>query len=832
MGPTSTTKLDESPTRKNDTKCRATLCGRHSESACHFHFRMVTALLLLLMSTASQGATLRLGSTRFWHVNGVECACFSPDGKQVWTGGFDGVKVWRLSDGKQLAHHKGDICDLKLTGEGRHLVVVRRLDNRRGRVEVWNLEGKLLHRGPDFFSWVINPRINLFGTKVILTDAHDTLLIWDWKAKDPLKSTRSIKLPNEMFPRIVSSDGKSFVTIGKHCELRRLDGQVIQKWSTEQPWAHTVDLSPDGRWCTFGGASGVIHIRDLQMQRSTHSLDFGASLAQQVRFSPDGKTLAVILDQYNANGHTPPNHLDPIVICDFRTGKVIRRFGKRHGYIAGAVFSSDGRTLACPGDKLTLWDVRTGKEILSETAHRDVVDSVICTPDGKRLISRSQDRSIRVWDVSTGKQLAEFETADRRGSTVHLTPDGKSICWDDHRRIRTVDLKTLKEQQSQAICWTAWRLKTSPDNQWRAGLVVNQGVGIWHRESMSLVKMLSDVERQPLMVRFSPDGNHLAMFSNHVQLVNCKTWKKVALLKGQVYMMRSKFGMLTPHWHSVTGFAFSSDGQQILTTCPNVKEATLTYLDSLEARGVFPDCEGTALPESFSPNGSMVALRHWNEHVELWEVSTRQIRARWSGHENGVQSLCFTPDGKKLITGGADTTILIRDLYSPQASRQKLDSLWGLLGADAEKSYQAMLQMIHRKDEAVTFLSAKLKPSPKLEVKSIADMIRRLDDDNIDIREQTAKEILRQRGAASEGLRKALRSRPTLEMRRRIHKLLKRLSHGITNEQARPLRAIEVLEQVATQKARRLLKRLAAGGASETTRQAKLAIKRMGKVER
>jgi WD40 repeat protein len=43
----------------------------------------------------------------------------------------------------------------------------------------------------------------------------------------------------------------------------------------------------------------------------------------------------------------------------------------------------------------------------------------------------------------------------------------------------------------------------------------------------------------------------------------------------------------------------------------------------------------------------------------LWDVRTQKPLAELKGHEDAVNAVCFSPDGKVLASGSADTTILV-----------------------------------------------------------------------------------------------------------------------------------------------------------------------------
>lgn len=70
-------------------------------------------------------------------------------------------------------------------------------------------------------------------------------------------------------------------------------------------------------------------------------------------------------------------------------------------------WSPDGRTLvsASEDSSVRVWDVRDGKCLKVCLGHTAWVWSVAFSPDGKTLASGSQDCSVRLWDVNTGECL-------------------------------------------------------------------------------------------------------------------------------------------------------------------------------------------------------------------------------------------------------------------------------------------------------------------------------------------------------------------------------------------------------------------------------------------
>ena len=101
--------------------------------------------------------------------------------------------------------------------------------------------------------------------------------------------------------------------------------------------------------------------------------------------------------------------------CSSTAPGVICASGSFSGHeddIRSAAFSPDGKRIVTASWDRTarIWDAATGKPIGEPLrGHEDVVMSAAFSPDGQRIVTASKDRTARVWDAATGQ-------ADRRAA--------------------------------------------------------------------------------------------------------------------------------------------------------------------------------------------------------------------------------------------------------------------------------------------------------------------------------------------------------------------------------------------------------------------------------
>jgi hypothetical protein len=204
-------------------------------------------------------------------------------------------------------------------------------------------------------------------------------------------------------------------------------------------------------------------------------------------------------------------------------------------------------------------------------------------------------------------------------------------------------------------------------------------------------------------------------------------------------------------------------------------------------------------------------------------------------------SLSVSPDGRTMATGSADTSILLWDLAELATRDRKriadggaedLTALFTDLGSsDGTRAYSAVWKLVAARREAVAFLNTRVKPTALADERQVASWIVDLDSAIFADRDKATRELERQGELAKPLLRKALSREPTLEVRRRAEDLLRKIEGPVTStETLRSIRAVEVLEHIATPEARHLLQKLAEGALdARLTREAKAALARLEK---
>jgi len=111
-----------------------------------------------------------------------------------------------------------------------------------------------------------------------------------------------------------------------------------------------------------------------------------------------------------------------------------------------------------------VWDASTGKQLNVLNGHTHFVNSVAFSTDGTRIVSGSDDNSVRVWDASTGKQLNVLNGHTWLVKSVAFSTDGAHIVSGSYdNSVRVWDMKPhyIREQVNDpSPRYTGWLLST------------------------------------------------------------------------------------------------------------------------------------------------------------------------------------------------------------------------------------------------------------------------------------------------------------------------------------------------------------------------------------
>jgi WD40 repeat protein len=311
---------------------------------------------------------------------------FSPDGRTLASGAvLVRITLWDLD--KRVprhtfdAHHRG-IVTLAVAPDGKTAVTGSYYDDE---ARLWDMAtGKTLRRFPRPGVGLWQARFAPNGRTLALSHIQE-ITLWD-VATAALQ--RQIKAQGRIVSLEFSPDGKTLAS-------QSIDDEKVHLWdvqagrerlalSQKRGGSYYLAFSPTGE--RLASTTDDLYLWDV----ATGKLSYKAPCrGHYLTYSPDGLLLAL--------------YSEPIRIFEADTGKELAslKWRANHGGLWSLAFSPDGRFLAMTElEKVRLWEIATRRDVHTFNGHRSWTTSVAFTPNGKALLSGSEDATAVIWDMT------------------------------------------------------------------------------------------------------------------------------------------------------------------------------------------------------------------------------------------------------------------------------------------------------------------------------------------------------------------------------------------------------------------------------------------------
>ncbi|MFN0204403.1 MAG: WD40 repeat domain-containing protein, partial [Bacteroidia bacterium] len=256
-----------------------------------------------------------------------------------------------------------------------------------------------------------------------------------------------------------SHDGKKICTASYDKTVKIWDnetGKILQDFKVNVKHENKETISPNGKKVCTTDSMGILTIWDSETGRLLFNIKgekFGYNVIfssdskkicsttyrnSSVWSSEDGKLLAEFygkLAVFSPNGETicfaseEDSLKGQLQVLNCETGKLILTLQGHSRDVTSISFSPDGRKIisSSEDDTSKIWDAETGKLLLDLRGHTSVVASAEFSLDGEKVVTASWDNTIKVWDSETGELLANLQGHTDDVLMARFSSDGKKI---------------------------------------------------------------------------------------------------------------------------------------------------------------------------------------------------------------------------------------------------------------------------------------------------------------------------------------------------------------------------------------------------------------------
>jgi WD40 repeat protein/sterol desaturase/sphingolipid hydroxylase (fatty acid hydroxylase superfamily) len=273
--------------------------------------------------------------------------------------------------------------------------------------------------------------------------------------------------------------------------------------------------------------------------------------------------------------------------------------------------------------------------------------AVAISADGSRLVSGSEDGTVKVWDAVTARELLVLKGHTRAVRGVALSADGRTIVtgsWDG--TVRLWDARTGREKRTlKGHTGQILGVAVSGDGRTVVSASVDFTAKVWDAATGETRATLGGPAGAVLGVAISGDGGTVISANGEtVKVWDARGGQELRTLEG--------------HRDLVYSVALSADGTRIVS---GSMDGTVKVwdADTGKERLTFAAHKGSVYGVALSPDGNRIITGGEDQVVRVWDAETGQPGLTLAGHAAAVTSVAVSADGQRVVSGSRDGTLKV-----------------------------------------------------------------------------------------------------------------------------------------------------------------------------
>jgi WD40 repeat protein len=407
----------------------------------------------------------------------------------------------------------------------------------------------------------------------------------------------------------------------------------------------SIAISADGKRIVSGGEDRIVRIWDIEKCAEIQTLVGHKSQVLSVAFSPNGKRVA-------SGGKDKT-----IMVWDATDGGKVFKIADLKTPVTGVLFSQSGKWIfsTSGGPVVQVWDAAKGEPNRQSLArHQSDVNCLSLSGNGKRLVTGTDDvekhgGQIKVYELSNGHSPATLAGMVGAVNSVAFSPDATLIASASGDAGQTGELRVWEtDEEVPPIILTGHTgridcVAFSPDGKRVASGGADKVVRLWDPRKGSMVGTFVGHSSNVHCVAFSHDDKSIISGGSDgtVRIWDAEHGIAPLAAKGQA----GKEAVSVPRRGNYSGIRDTPREVKVPVSTPLL---TLTTKQQIMAA-------------AFSPDGKRIVTGGRQATLTLWDAEKATEIRTFPRHENDIQGVAFSPDGLRIASASGDQTVRVWD---------------------------------------------------------------------------------------------------------------------------------------------------------------------------
>lgn len=428
-----------------------------------------------------------------------------------------------------------------------------------------------------------------------------------------------------------------------------------------------VALSPDGKKVASGSDDSTVRIWDVATGHLENTLVGHDYFVTCVAFSPDSKRVA--------SGYYYIGSDRTVRIWDVAESQLLQMLEGHSNTVASLSFSPDGKKLAAAyyDSTVWIWDCVTGhpQRILEPSTH---IQGAAFSLDIKKVVFAYNDKTSRIWDMSTGELEQILEGHSDLVQCAAFSPDGQKVISGSYDRTARIWNVTTGQQTRGNDFKMVNRMALSPDGKKIVSGSLKRPLQVWDIATGRVEQTLDGHSYTVGSVASSLDSKHLAsglapIFNSFIaELAHLHTGPRLRGVEHHSDTENSTGKEEEEEKEEAEEEAEEEEGEaEAETTLPGPYDFSVGIWDTTTGQLLRKlGHSDTVQSVAFSPDGKKVVSGSKDCGVRIWDITTGQLQRTLVSHSDSVLTVAFSPDGNQVISASYDMRVLLWDITTGQ----------------------------------------------------------------------------------------------------------------------------------------------------------------------